>query len=202
MSFMDEMREPFQENSPETATLLDAAVGVFAEKGYNGAELSDVAAAAGLPERDLKQFFGDKEELYYQACCFAMERWQRSYSEHASEDLDAHEKLLLLARTQFLYPIEHPETRWLLEDGTLMVLFVSERYTKIVERGKDFLRSILEEGVESGQFRPMDCTAVANALFDLYKYYLLGFYMEPSSVDPQGYVELLADIITKGLLKR
>ena len=48
----------------EPARVLEAVRNVFVEKGYSGASLDDLAAAAGLNRPSLYAAFGDKEQLY------------------------------------------------------------------------------------------------------------------------------------------
>lgn len=45
-------------------TILEAAAKVFAEKGYDGARVDEIAAEAGLNKAMLYYRVGDKEELY------------------------------------------------------------------------------------------------------------------------------------------
>jgi AcrR family transcriptional regulator len=46
------------------AAILDAAEAVFADRGYGGASMSDIGAAAGLSRGAPGYFFGAKERLY------------------------------------------------------------------------------------------------------------------------------------------
>lgn len=46
------------------AQILSAAERVFAEAGFEGASMSGLAAAAGLPKANLHYYFGTKEALY------------------------------------------------------------------------------------------------------------------------------------------
>jgi len=45
--------------------LLDAALQVFAERGFNGASLDEVAAAAGLTKGAIYSNFASKDELFF-----------------------------------------------------------------------------------------------------------------------------------------
>ena len=45
--------------------LLDAALAVFAERGFNGASLDEVAAAAGLTKGAIYSNFASKDELFF-----------------------------------------------------------------------------------------------------------------------------------------
>jgi TetR/AcrR family transcriptional regulator len=44
--------------------ILAAAEGVFAQYGYEGASMAQLATAAGLPKANLHYYFGTKERLY------------------------------------------------------------------------------------------------------------------------------------------
>ncbi len=125
-----------------------------------------------------------------------------AFTDNVHEQTDALGKLRLLTRAGFLYPVNHPEVRKLLKDGPMMVVFVSDRYAGITEKGKQELISILEEGVESGVFRPVDCAAVADLMFNLYKYYILSFYIGSSTIDHENFVNFLEDILIYGLIRR
>jgi AcrR family transcriptional regulator len=47
--------------------ILDAAERLFAQRGYEGASLADIAAGAGLSRGAPSYFFGSKERLYIEA---------------------------------------------------------------------------------------------------------------------------------------
>lgn len=53
-------------DAPSTAdTILDAAAEVFAEKGFDGARVDELARAAGVNKATLYYQIGDKEALYH-----------------------------------------------------------------------------------------------------------------------------------------
>src|SRR5579862_5368586 len=54
-----------QRGKARVAALLEAAGEVFAEKGYEAATMTEIAARAGAPIGSLYQFFPGKEALAY-----------------------------------------------------------------------------------------------------------------------------------------
>lgn len=48
-------------------TILASALSIFAEKGYTGSSIGDIAAKAGVPKSLVQYHFGSKEDLW-QAC--------------------------------------------------------------------------------------------------------------------------------------
>jgi AcrR family transcriptional regulator len=51
-------------NSGTRDAILDAATGLFAERGYEGASMRMIAAAAGVDPALIRHFFGDKDTLF------------------------------------------------------------------------------------------------------------------------------------------
>ena len=98
------------------ADLLAAARKVFAEKGYEAASVTDLAAAAGYTKGALYSHFASKEELF-----FELIRVLNGQSEGGVEDATAPlvEPLpedddlgdILLSLEAYLYALRHPEAK-------------------------------------------------------------------------------------------
>ena len=58
-----------------TERILDAARGEFAQRGFGGARLQDIAEHAGLTHPTLLYHFGSKERLYAAVIEQAMQDW-------------------------------------------------------------------------------------------------------------------------------
>jgi AcrR family transcriptional regulator len=57
--------------------ILDAAQGIFAEKGYMNARLEDIAAAAGFSKPTLYSYYEDKEAIFLSLAVREMENMTR-----------------------------------------------------------------------------------------------------------------------------
>lgn len=55
--------------------ILDAALGLFSSKGFAGATLDDIAAAAGMSKPNLVYYFSSKEEIYRAVLNHTLEDW-------------------------------------------------------------------------------------------------------------------------------
>src|SRR5260370_18219510 len=75
------------------ATILDAAIPVFATAGYEQTRMSDVAARVGVTEPVIFQNFGTKAELFAAALERVSERAAAHLSEMAVEHGRVHEWL-------------------------------------------------------------------------------------------------------------
>lgn len=83
--------EPRQRDAERTrAALLDAALAEFAEKGFAGARVSDIAARAGVNKQLISYYFGGKDGLY-QALG---ERWLDAEASFAGPELPPDERIV------------------------------------------------------------------------------------------------------------
>ena len=74
-------RQPKRERGKQrVAALLDAGAAVFAEKGYDGATMTEIAERAGAAIGSLYQFFPSKEALAEALFDRFAERWAASFA--------------------------------------------------------------------------------------------------------------------------
>jgi AcrR family transcriptional regulator len=73
--------------------MLDAAVRIFAERGYHGANMAEIAEAAGVTKPMVYAYFGSKEDLYL-ACIAHSGARLREALDAAGRDETEPERLL------------------------------------------------------------------------------------------------------------
>jgi TetR/AcrR family transcriptional regulator len=111
-------REKIRDAERSRAAILSAAERLFAERGYDGASLNDIGAAAGLSRGTPGYFFGSKEQLYAEVLSAVFATRQEA-TERAFEPVqawcegragpDALRRLLTDAATDYMrYLVEHP----------------------------------------------------------------------------------------------
>jgi len=137
--------------------ILDAITGVFAEKGYNGARVDELALAAGVNKATLYYQIGDKEALYHAA----LERIFRRTAdkiEAAVASTDECEEQIRRFITVFASTIEETKE---LAPLLLREIVSGGRHlpdSALVQMGRilNRLTTALQKGVESGRFRPVN----------------------------------------------
>ena len=97
--------------------LLAVALAVFADKGFHGASMNDVADAAGVTKPVLYQHFESKRELYLALIDEAGERLNQLIVAAASNASDPHEKVSRGVQAYF---------RWVAEDRESFVLLFGD----------------------------------------------------------------------------
>jgi AcrR family transcriptional regulator len=115
--------------------ILDAALQVFAEKGFDAASVREIAARVGVNHALIRHHFQNKDELWKEAVRFLFERMQAELSmePEAEADLDEFERLKGRIRRYVAYCARHPEHARIMVQQSI---HGSERFTWMV---KDFI---------------------------------------------------------------
>ena len=102
----------FNDQDPTRQRILQAALLIFAERGFKAATVRDICAQAGVNVASVNYYFRSKEALYREALTQAFQEAERKYPQVAFADtrLPPAERLRLFIRTLLLR---------LLDDGQL-----------------------------------------------------------------------------------
>jgi RND family efflux transporter MFP subunit len=134
--------------------ILDAALELFADKGYFGTSLRDVAAAVGVRESALYNYFKSKEALF-EALILAHEHTRSERLAPIADGAIADgrlllERLALASLEDFLAPREQMMFRLLMSDGIRLArtgrINLYERLASGRERLQEIMRRLIREG--------------------------------------------------------
>ena len=144
-------------------SVMDTAAGLFAERGFGGTNLQDIAEAAGMSRPSLYYYFPSKEKLLealVEEVTISSERQSSAIA--ARDDLDPKTALAMVVTAH---------GRWMLEQGVqFRVIDRSENElpAHLWERNQrakrtllDNFTSIIDRGMNSGAFRPGDARIAA-----------------------------------------
>ena len=139
------------------ASLLHAAIEVFAEHGFDGGRVSQISQAARSHDRMIYYYFGSKEGLYIAV----LEELYRRFDEaEAALELkldDPDHALETVVRFMIGYYRRHPEFVTLLNTENLHRGRYLSRAGRRGEYGSPaiaFIGRLLHLGIEAGRFRP------------------------------------------------
>jgi AcrR family transcriptional regulator len=181
--------------------ILDAALAVFAQKGFNAANVSDVAARAGVSQGTIYWYFESKEELLTQALLAFFEDFGQGTVGALEQCPTASAKIRALG---------HVMVDFVASAKGLFTLFLeywasSPRYaesgqlwTDLLVQYKDLLVAIIEEGARNGEFRPVDAEQLVWAMMAAYDG-LAAYIMLMPGLDMAGISQTFVETLLNGL---
>ncbi|MGW7008567.1 TetR/AcrR family transcriptional regulator [Streptomyces sp. NPDC054933] len=161
--------EAWSDITPDAARrLVIAAVEAFAERGYHATTTRDIAGRAGMSPAALYIHYKTKEELLYQISSVGHRRSLTLLRQAAESGGTPADRLGTAVRSFVRWHAEHHTTGRVVqyELGALG----PEHHTEIVElrrRSEAVMRSIIEDGVRSGDFDVPDVSGTTLAVLSL-----------------------------------
>jgi AcrR family transcriptional regulator len=147
--------------------ILDAALELFAEKGYFGTSVRDVAGAVGVRESALYNYFAGKEALF-EALLTAhqhtnMERMAPIVDGPIPDGRAALEQLAIAALESFVLPREQKLFRIQMSDGIRLAKVGRINLYERMSSGRERLHAVLWRLIREGWLRPADVSALGIA---------------------------------------
>lgn len=142
--------------------ILDAALTVFAERGYEAARLDDVAARAGVAKGTLYLYFKDKEALFEALIRGAVAPVLEPLSQAAAvPDMPAGsllETFFTLFEKEVLGTERKLLLRLIIAEGPRFPALAEFYYREVVSRGLGLMRTLAQRAARQGEF-PNDAAA-------------------------------------------
>jgi AcrR family transcriptional regulator len=182
--------------------ILEQAMQLFAERGYEGTTLQDVADAVGLSRPNLYNYVRSKEELLVamvEATSQEAANSLRALRERS--DLDPTQKLQALVRALVLQRANNPaQFRTLDRSEQSLPADIAERHLDSRRAVLREITGVLDEGVVAGHFRPLDSRVTALSIIGMCNW--VAWWFHPGGRDTtESVVEQLADMAV-GALQR
>ncbi len=180
------MSEPTELAHTRRSQILDAAVAVFARKGFHKARMDDIVAEAGLSKGALYWYFDSKDELI----AAILDRFfDREMSDLAGLVSAGGSALLRLEQVQRQVGTDLARFNRLLPI-TFEFYAVAARQSGVqaavqgyFEKYRRLLKALVEQGIDRGELRPVDADQIALVLIALFEGTLLLNVLDPEAVD-------------------
>jgi AcrR family transcriptional regulator len=170
--------------------ILDAAEEAFAERGYDGAPLRDIAARAGFSSAAVYLFFENKQDLYERVLLRRGDGLFEAMIGAARTEDTPLTRLHRMADVAIAYYRQWPHFARLVAmaqatmHGSPLTMWKEHPDTEIrlaFQRAMDFEAQLVREGQQSGEIRGGDPHALAHLYSVLVNTYLTVGATEPSS---------------------
>lgn len=203
------MADTSAQSPPATVqTILAEARRLFAERGFDGVSISDLAGAAGVSKANIFHHFGAKQTLYVEALKDCINEVSQFTDRLVRDEAPLDQRLHRFMLAHALHLQESPEAaqmvlRELLENRSDVTQQLAEEVT-----GAQFrrLHELLREAQEAGEIRrEVDPTALMLVMIGVVVFLfqvrsLLSHQPEVSfTEDPELYCRFIADILMHGV---
>ena len=189
--------------------LLDAALDLFVEKGFAATRAEEVAARAGVSKGTLFLYFQSKEELFK---AVVRENISGRFTEWRAE-LDVFEgttpELLAYCMNSWWERVGLTRasglTKLMMSEAKNFPDIAAFYQQEVIMPGQALIRSILQRGMDRGEFRPMDLDyavylVVAPMIFLILSRHSAGVCVSSDrELDPKKYIAFQVDTILNGI---
>ena len=185
--------------------LMEKARQLFAKHGFENTTMNDIAEASHRGRRTLYTYFSNKKDIYNACIQAELESMYERLQVTVNKEHTATDKLMLFFATR-LEIIKEVVTR----NGTLRGdffrdIFRVENVRKTFDKQEiQFLKMILDEGLESGEFELLDTMQTARILHFALKGLEVPYIRGVMTQDPKDSIDgdTVANLIFKGITKK
>ncbi|MGA9532272.1 MAG: TetR/AcrR family transcriptional regulator [Anaerolineales bacterium] len=179
--------------------ILHASAQIFRRKGFHATSMQDIADAVGLQKASLYHHIASKQEILLALLDQALDLLIEDLSAVANSDRPPREKLRTAVRTYIRTLSDHADlASVLLLEYRYLKHDLLQRHIDRRDRFEAIWRSLLQEGIESGDFRPVDPTLAGFALLGVQNW-MITWYRPGGDLDPDEIAESFADLYLEGL---
>ncbi|MEY4365705.1 MAG: hypothetical protein RLZZ305_1049 [Actinomycetota bacterium] len=152
MALLDRTEPDEGETRSTRDLILDEAVRCFAERGYEGTSLNDIAAGVGIRRPSLLHHFASKETLYGELFERILSDWLERVNIAVALDASGWDKVELVLRAGFALFEDNPDyvrlmRREALDGGAHLGIDLASVLRPLFDAAAEYLRTQMEAGV-------------------------------------------------------
>ena len=182
--------------------IMNAAEQVFSQKGFSDARMDDIAEETGLSKGTLYLYYKSKDDLIIAILDRLFQREFRAFETLDLASMSATEAIWLFADTTIkdmkimlrLLPITY-EFMGLAFRNKL----VQKTFKAYLNYYLDLLIPIIQQGIDSGEFRPADAKEVAIAMGAIMEGTLLLWVYDKSLIEPEKHLRSGMKLLLEGV---
>ena len=141
-----------QQAQARRQAILEAALSVFAARGYEAARLDDVAAQAGVAKGTLYLYFKDKQDLFEELVRGAVTPIMDRVSAPNMRATQILELFFALFRKEVLGTNRKLLLRLIIAEGPRFPAIAAFYHRKVIAPGISLMRAVASEAVARGEF--------------------------------------------------
>ena len=182
--------------------ILDAAVKVFAEKGFEQSSMDDVAIKANVAKGTLYYHFSSKEEMLFGLIERGIDIFVEEVNKKIKNESDPKSKLEIILETQLNFFFKYRNfCRILISELWRFKTKWKEQIGHIQDNYFVTIQKIIEDGITSGEFnKDLNIEATSVAIFSLISFASLDWTIFHAQKSKEEMLATIKLIFFSGLL--
>lgn len=134
--------------------ILEAAISLFSEKGYEKTSIEQIAKIAGVGKGTVYSYFHTKKDIIKGFCEYELEKIHMKLVERSNQDASILEQMLIIYMTEFHHVTQNREFgRLYMRESVFPSDSDVQDHLEIDDKYFQILFPILEKGQERGELR-------------------------------------------------
>jgi len=187
--------------------IIQAAITVFAQKGFTKTKMADIAQAANIGKGTIYEYFKNKNEIFENGFRYFMDTMETAIAKKIFKITDPVEKLKALFTSMIdFFEADTAEFMEIMLDFWAEAIRQKDEHTlvmldleKIYADFREMIGAVLDEGIRLGKFKPMNTFMVASLLIGMTDGLMLQWIMSRELIDVSEAIRCLLDEILTGI---
>ncbi len=200
MDLLEEETGALSKRERTRLKIMASAAKVFSEKGFSEASVKDIADDAGIAKGTIYYYVDKKEDLLIMLVQFGQARLFSKIEKGMGKAATASEKIEIMIRNHLkIMKVVGPIMPFFVQNLVIYDSKLREVMAGFRERLLDIMAAIIEEGIASGEFRPVDPKKSAVAIAGMVIGQLMQHKVFAGKINTKEILETTIDIAIKGL---
>ena len=186
-----------------TAELLEAARTVFAKKGFHGATVDEIAAAAGVAKGTVYLYYRSKQDVYWGALEHGITELHNQIRTRLAQEETPEKKVREFIAIKVHYFEANREFFRIyfseLGSGFSHPAQMPRNFDEIYLQQASLLEAAIRQGIEHGEIREIRADTAAVAISDLIRGIIVQRLLGWSKKDVESDINFVFDLVWRGI---
>lgn len=185
--------------------ILDAALSVITEKGYEKSRMDDIVATSNLSKGAIYWYYKSKKEVYLSL----VNHWVHNYSAVLNHIVDTDKPASEQLRSLFKYFIDQYEKDPVVFKALLEFWSMAgrdpefkDKLQKVYSEFVNLISTIVQRGVDNGEFKNLDVDITAMSIMVNIEGIMWFTLFKLKNRSAREYIQTISDFILAGLMKK
>ena len=187
------------------AQILDAALAVIVQKGYENSRMDDIVASSKMSKGAIYWYYKSKKEIYLSL----VNHWVHNYSAVLNHIVDTDRSASDQLRSLFQYFIVQYEKDPVVFKALLEFWSMAgrdpefnDKLQKVYSEFVNLISTIIQQGMDNGEFKNLDVDITAMSIMVNIEGIMWFTLFKLKNTSAREYIQTISDFILSGLFKK